>query len=175
MRRYQPNQSDHRFRLGDYAEVGAGPMPGDRLVEIAREARQYGQDGYLVRPLSGQPGDGMLPWVQPGRMLQPFHPERWRCNGFGYTRVSPARHHHLAGGGHLDHVHLNGDLPHGTYDHPGDQPGLVIPGDVWECGGRRVTLDYCAFEGLVWPPGNGDPGAVHSGCRPDCPGRVVQA
>lgn len=153
MRKYQPNKSDHRFRLGDRAEVGAGPRGGDRLVEIASEAREYGQDGYLVRPLSGQPDEGLLPWVQPGRMLVPWTPAQWRFNGFGYSKAHPARHTHVREGQTLEHVHLNGDLPHGYFGHPQDVPAEQAAGERWLCAGRDET--FAAPLGWVVLPGNG--------------------
>lgn len=76
-----PNQSDHRFAPGDRVEHGtSGPHGGDRLGEIQREHREYGQDGYLIIPLSGGPGDGTLPSVYPGRMVTPWKPARWAYN-----------------------------------------------------------------------------------------------
>jgi hypothetical protein len=92
MKRYSPNESDHRFALGDKVEYGfLGPHGGDRLGEVACEAREYGQDGYLIRPLSGGPGEGYLPSVYPGRMAVPWTPARWRYEASshmsGYVRT----------------------------------------------------------------------------------------
>jgi hypothetical protein len=75
----QPNQEDHRFAPGDKVEYGtSSPYGGDRLGAVVREARQYGQDGYLVQPLSGGADEGTLPSVYPGRMVHgPMQPQRW--------------------------------------------------------------------------------------------------
>jgi len=73
-----PNTSDHRFRPGDRVEYGTStPQGGDRLGEVVREHREYGQDGYLIRPLSGGPGDGYLLSVYPARMVMAWTESRW--------------------------------------------------------------------------------------------------
>jgi hypothetical protein len=78
--------------MGDRVEYGtSGPAGGDRLGEVVREHREYGQDGYLIRPLSGGPGDDYLPEVYPGRMVQPWKPARWQYNQRtgGFSRAWP--------------------------------------------------------------------------------------
>ena len=87
-----PNLTDHRFALGDKVEYGfLGPHGGDRLGEVAREHREHGQDGYLIRPLSGLPGDGYLPEVYPWRQVVTWTPARWRYEASshmsGYVRT----------------------------------------------------------------------------------------
>jgi hypothetical protein len=79
MMEYKANQSDHRFRPGDWVEYGtSSPHGGDRLGEIVFEHREYGQDGYLIQPLSGFADEGTLPSIYPGRMVYgPMQPERW--------------------------------------------------------------------------------------------------
>lgn len=92
-----PNQQDHRFVPGDRVEYGtSGPYGGDRLGVIVFERRQYGQDGYLVQPLSGGADEGTLPEVYPARMIHGYEqPERWEyrreTNRYGRTYAEVKR------------------------------------------------------------------------------------
>jgi hypothetical protein len=79
MRNQHLNITDHRFIFGDKVEYGfLGPHGGDRLGEIVCEQREYGQDGCLIRPLSGQPDEGYLPSVYPARQVIAWNQSRWR-------------------------------------------------------------------------------------------------
>lgn len=82
-----PNRSDHRFVSGAFVEYGtSSPHGGDRLGEVVRENREYGQDGYLIRPLSGMAGDGYLSETYPGRMVMAATMSRWTSDGRKYVR-----------------------------------------------------------------------------------------
>ena len=79
----KPNATDHDYPVGTWVEYGtSGPHGGDRLGVIVMEQRQYGQDGYLIQPLSGGADEGTLPSVYPGRMIHgEWQPHRWERRG----------------------------------------------------------------------------------------------
>lgn len=91
-----PNRTDHRFVPGAMVEYGtSSPHGGDRLGEVVRECREYGQDGYLIRPLNIRPGEGYLPSTYPGRMVMAATMSRWTRGREGwqrnYSEIAPAQ------------------------------------------------------------------------------------
>src|SRR5215471_7062480 len=87
------NRSDHRFQPGDRVEYGTSARGGrDRLGEVVGEARDRGEDGYDIRPLSGEAEEGSLPTRYPAHLVQGETPGRWAYEAHldRYQRTGPA-------------------------------------------------------------------------------------